>query len=166
MQTTSNFTGTDKPIYHGAHCFYRPGIDFTRRSADTGRIAQLKVVQYLRVMIAILLILLVLLLALVMNIGIDRGDQRVEAKAQMSAALSTDDVSKDEHHFASASAYTEPMAAPAQRVHVVTQGDSLWEIAKRNKPLRQDTRKYIDQMMAVNQLSSATLTLGQTLVLP
>ncbi|HEY5336188.1 MAG TPA: LysM peptidoglycan-binding domain-containing protein, partial [Mycobacteriales bacterium] len=57
-------------------------------------------------------------------------------------------------------------AAPAGNATAVVQpGDTLWSIAARVAPGR-DTRVVISQIRAVNHLSSASVQVGQRLVLP
>jgi LysM repeat protein len=57
-------------------------------------------------------------------------------------------------------------AAPAGTATAVVQpGDTLWSIAARVAPER-DTRVVISQIRAANHLSSASVQVGQRLVLP
>lgn len=56
-------------------------------------------------------------------------------------------------------------AVTTTRTAVVQPGDTLWSIAARVSPDR-DTRVVIDQIEAVNHLATASVQVGQRLVLP
>ncbi|AOZ91123.1 LysM peptidoglycan-binding domain-containing protein [Paenibacillus crassostreae] len=49
---------------------------------------------------------------------------------------------------------------------IVQSGDSLWEIALREKPANMDTRIYIKEVKRMNQLSSGNIMAGEVLSLP
>lgn len=49
---------------------------------------------------------------------------------------------------------------------VVTEGDTLWQLAKDNAPRGMDIRIYLDQIIRVNALSGSIVHPGQTLILP
>jgi len=49
---------------------------------------------------------------------------------------------------------------------VVYSGDTLWSIATEHASSRVDKRKYINKIMKINNLSSATIQEGQVLQLP
>lgn len=49
---------------------------------------------------------------------------------------------------------------------VVSQGDTLWNIAVAYKPDYMDTRDYIEEIKASNELASSSIQVGQVLTLP
>ena len=49
---------------------------------------------------------------------------------------------------------------------IVCSGDTLWSIAKDHAGGSADLRKVVSDIRAVNNLSSGTIDIGQTLVLP
>ena len=49
---------------------------------------------------------------------------------------------------------------------VVSQGDTLWNIAVKYKPDDMDTRDYIEEIKAYNELVSSSIQVGQVLTLP
>lgn len=52
------------------------------------------------------------------------------------------------------------------RTHVVTQGETLWGVARLHAPEDIDPRAFVDQVRKLNELSSARLSPGQQLRLP
>lgn len=52
------------------------------------------------------------------------------------------------------------------RTHVVTQGETLWGVARLHAPEHIDPRAFVDQVRKLNQLSTARLSPGQELRLP
>lgn len=52
------------------------------------------------------------------------------------------------------------------RTHVVTQGETLWGVARLHAPEDIDPRAFVDQVRKLNGLSSARLSPGQQLRLP
>ncbi|WP_128896785.1 LysM peptidoglycan-binding domain-containing protein [Longirhabdus pacifica] len=49
---------------------------------------------------------------------------------------------------------------------IVKKGDTLWDIAVRNKPYAMDTRNYVYLLKEQNDLSNSVLQVGQVLMLP
>lgn len=49
--------------------------------------------------------------------------------------------------------------------HVVTPGETLWDLALRHGG-GQDPRRYVDEVLTINSLSTPQLLPGQRLVLP
>lgn len=47
----------------------------------------------------------------------------------------------------------------------IEQGDSLWAIASRYKSESESTAEYIDEIIAMNQLSSEQITAGKSLMI-
>lgn len=47
----------------------------------------------------------------------------------------------------------------------IEQGDSLWEIASKYKLESESTADYIDEIIAMNQLSSEQITAGKSLMI-
>lgn len=45
-------------------------------------------------------------------------------------------------------------------------GDTLWGIAKTNLPPRMDIREFVHDIKVVNQLDSALIKVGETLLVP
>lgn len=66
---------------------------------------------------------------------------------------------------ASSQATIEPAAEPAPTAVTVQPGDTLWSVAGRLAPER-DPRELVAQIRRLNDLSSASLTVGQQLLLP
>jgi LysM repeat protein len=57
--------------------------------------------------------------------------------------------------------------APAGVVHVVEQGETVWQIVVAQYGGRErDVRQLVDQVLAANDLADAQLSVGQELVLP
>lgn len=67
---------------------------------------------------------------------------------------------------AAAAANRGPAPAPTAVRHVVSAGDSLWEVAGTMAAPRFDRRELIWLLQEVNGLTRATLTPGQVLVVP
>lgn len=65
--------------------------------------------------------------------------------------------------FAAMMSHSVP--GPDYETVVVSQGDTLWTIAKRVKP-RTDPRKTVYQIRQLNELDSVDLRPGQTLLIP
>jgi LysM repeat protein len=56
---------------------------------------------------------------------------------------------------------------PAGPVHVVKQGETVWQIVVEHYGGRErDVRVVVDRVLAANDLSAATIAPGQELVLP
>lgn len=56
--------------------------------------------------------------------------------------------------------------APAGAVHVVRPGDTVWAIARRVAGPEADPRPVVDRIIAMNDLSGATIHPGDRLALP
>jgi hypothetical protein len=54
----------------------------------------------------------------------------------------------------------------AWQLVVVQPGDSLWSIAQRHGPRNRDPRAIVSEIRRINELSSADLRIGQSLVVP
>lgn len=50
--------------------------------------------------------------------------------------------------------------------YVVSQGDTLWAIAKRTAPVGSDPRNFIFEIQTINSLGGATIFPGQVLLVP
>ena len=64
-----------------------------------------------------------------------------------------------------ADASTEKASSPAYTQTTVQPGETLWAVAQRVAP-KHDPRALVDEIRALNHLSSATLQVGQQLLLP
>ena len=49
---------------------------------------------------------------------------------------------------------------------IVRQGDTLWSIAKEYKPQGKDMREFIYEISEVNNIEDASISCGQTIVVP
>lgn len=49
---------------------------------------------------------------------------------------------------------------------VVESGDTLWSIASENKPYGKDLREFIYEISEINDIKDASITCGQTIVVP
>jgi hypothetical protein len=56
-------------------------------------------------------------------------------------------------------------APPPPRVHVVHSGETIWGLAQRLAP-RQDARRFVYEVIELNDLSQPALFPGQRLLLP
>jgi len=62
-------------------------------------------------------------------------------------------------------AATDRAQQPSYTQTTVQPGETLWSVAKRVAP-QQDPRALVDEIRALNHLSSASLQVGQQLLLP
>jgi apolipoprotein N-acyltransferase len=49
---------------------------------------------------------------------------------------------------------------------VISEGDTLWKLAKNHAPRGVDTRRYLDEIYQENKLNNAVVYPGQIIVLP
>lgn len=49
---------------------------------------------------------------------------------------------------------------------MVTEGDSLWSIGKQYCPEYMDIRKYIHEIMKLNDMQDTTLYVNETIIIP
>ena len=64
-----------------------------------------------------------------------------------------------------ASAATDRASAPSYTQTTVQPGETLWAVAKRVAP-KHDPRALVDAIRSLNHLQSASLTVGQQLLVP
>ncbi|CAH0121151.1 MULTISPECIES: LysM peptidoglycan-binding domain-containing protein [unclassified Paenibacillus] len=56
-------------------------------------------------------------------------------------------------------------STPAKQI-IVTQGETMWSIAKRYKPERMDIRNYIEDMKKLNHKRTSAIQAGELLSIP